>query len=172
MAKMAKMAGMETALSSVSDGLIAAIFDRAELDDIVCYGFTAQSADGYPLPPVKRDGDADPEMTIRARMQPGKLTVRVVVRVRTTDTALKVDIGAVYSIPDVLDHPAQLIARFIAGSAIPTIYPFVREVIADASRRVGREQYLIASLAPPQVSDAILNGMVDDLGTSAAGGHY
>src|SRR5262250_1602888 len=117
---MTKMVGMETALSNTPGGPVAAILDRAELDDIVCYGLTAQSAAGYPLPPVKRDDDSNSEMTVRARMQPGGLTVRVIVRIRTADAALKVDIGAVYSIPDVLDHPPQFIARFIADSAIPT----------------------------------------------------
>lgn len=48
-------------------------------------------------------------------------------------------------------------------SAIPTIYPFVREIIADVSRRVGVEQYVIVSLESPRVSGAILNRMVDDL---------
>jgi hypothetical protein len=160
---MTKMAGMETALSSTSDSPVAAILDRAELDDIVCYGLTAQSAAGYPLPPVKGDDDANSEMTVRTRMQPGKLTVRVIVRIRTADVNLKVDIGAVYSIPDVLDHPPQFIARFIVDSAIPTVYPFVREAIADASMRVGGERYLMAGLAPPQVSDTVLNGIADDL---------
>jgi hypothetical protein len=150
-------------LPSTSDGPSAAILDRAELDDIVCYGLSAQSAAGYPLLPVKGDDDSDQEMTIRARMQPGKLIVRVVVRVRTTDAALTVDIGAAYSIPDLLDHPPRFIARFIADSAIPTLYPFVREIIADTSRRVGGEQYLIASLEPPQASDTVLNKMADDL---------
>lgn len=158
-----KMAGMETALPSTPDNPTVAIFDRAELDDIVCYGIVAQSAAGYPLPPMKGDDDSDQEMTIRARIQPGKLIVRVVVRVRTTDAALKVDLGAVYSIPDVLDHPPQFIARFIVDSAIPTIYPFVRESISDASRRIGDENYLMASLEPPRVSDSILDRMVDDL---------
>jgi hypothetical protein len=160
---MMKMAGMETALSNAPDGPLAAILDRAELDDIVCYGLAAQSAAGYSLPPVKRDDDSDSEMTVRTRMQPGKLTVRVIVRIRTTDAALEVDLGAVYSIPDVLDHPPQFIARFIADSAIPTIYPFIRELIADASRRVSGERYLMASLEPPRVSDTVLNRMTDDL---------
>lgn len=158
-----KMAWMETALPSPPDNPIAAIFDRAELDDIICYGIVAQSAAGYSLPPMKGDDDSDQEMAIRARIQPGKLIVRVVVRVRTTDAALKVDLGVMYSLPDVLDHPPQVIARFIVESTIPTIYPFVREGVADASRRIGGEHYLMTSLEPPRVSDVILNTMTDDL---------
>jgi len=145
------------------DGRIAAIIDRAELDDIVCYGLTARSAAGYPLPPVTGEGDAEPDMVIRARLRPDALTVRIVVRMRTPDAALQVDIGAVYSILDMLDYSPQVLVRFIADSAIPTIYPFVREIIADASRRVGVEHYVIASLEPPRVPEAILNGMADDL---------
>jgi len=150
-------------LPSTVQSRLAAIIDRAELDDIVCYGLTARSAAGYPLPPVTGDSDADPEMVVRARLRPDGLTVRVVVRVRTTDAALQVDIGAVYSILDILDCSPQVIVRFIADSAIPTIYPFVRELIADVSRRVGVGHYVIASLAPPRVSEAILNRMADDL---------
>jgi len=145
---------------------VAAIVDRAELDDIVCYGLTARSVRsvaGSPLPPVTGDSDADPEMVIRARLRPDGLTVRVVVRVRTTDAALQVDMGAVYSIPDILDDSPHVIVRFIADSAVPTIYPFVRELIADVSRRVGVGHYVIASLELPRVSEAILTSMADDL---------
>jgi len=124
---------------------LAAIIDRAELDDIVCYGLTAQSAAGYPLPPFKADSDAATDMVIRARLRPDELTVRVVVRVRTTHAALKVDLGA-DRIPDILDDSAQDLVRFIADSAISTIYPFVRELIADVSRRVGVD-YVIAMRA-------------------------
>jgi hypothetical protein len=145
------------------DSRIAAIIDRAELDDIVCYGLTARSAAGYPLPPVTGDSDAGPDMVVRVRLRPDGLTVRVAVRVRTTDAALQVDIGAVYSIPGILDYSSQVLVRFIADSAIPTIYPFVREIIADVSRRVGAEHYVIASLAPPRVPEAILKSMADDL---------
>jgi hypothetical protein len=145
------------------DSRIAAIIDRAELDDIVCYGLTARSAAGYPLPSVTGESDAAPAMVIRARLRPDGLTVRVVVRVRTTDAALRVDIGAVYSIRGILDYSPQAVVRFIADSAIPTIYPFVREIIADVSRRVGVEHFVITSLEPPRVSEAILNSMADDL---------
>jgi hypothetical protein len=141
---------------------LAALTDRAALDDIVCYGLTAQSAAGYPLPPVTEEGDAAAELVIRARLQPDELTVRVVVRVRTPDAALQVDIGAVYSILDILDDSPQALVRFITDSAIPTIYPFVRELIADTSRRVGVE-HVIASLEPPRVSEEILNRLADDL---------
>jgi hypothetical protein len=144
------------------DSRLAAIIDRAELDGIVCYGLTAQAAAGYPLPPVTRDGDAAAELVIRARLRPDGLTVRVVVRVRTTDAALQVDLGVVYSIRDVLDDASHVLVRFITDSAIPTIYPFVRELLADTSRRVGVE-HLIASLEPPRVAEAILNGLADDL---------
>src|SRR5262249_13820448 len=139
------------------------IIDRAELDDVVCYGLTARSAAGYPLPPETGDSDADPEMVIRVRLRPDGLTVRSVVQVRITDAALHVDMGAVYSIPDILDDSPHVIVRFIADSAIPTIYPFVRELIADVSRRVGVQHYVIASLEPPRVSQAILDSMTDDL---------
>jgi hypothetical protein len=141
---------------------IAAIIDRAELDDIVCYGLTAQSAAGYPLPPVTGYSEAEPNMVIRAQLRPDGLTLRVVVRVRTTDAALQVDLRAVYRVPDILDYSPQVLVRFIADSAIPTIYPFVREIIADVSRRVSVE-HMIASLEPPRVPAAILSGMADDL---------
>jgi hypothetical protein len=147
------------------DSHITAIIDRAELDDIVCYGLIARSTAGYPLPPVTQDSDYEPEMVIRARLRPDGLTARVVVHVRTTDVTLQVDIGAVYSIPDILGHSPQAVVRFIADSAIPTIYPFVREIIADTSRRVGVE-HVIASLEPPRVSEAILNSMADDLASA------
>lgn len=150
-------------MPSTPDSVISAIVDRAELADVVCYGLTAQSAAGYPLPPAKENADSDPEMMIRAKLQPDGLTVRAIVQVRTTDAVLKVDVGAVYSIPGILDDSSRAIARFIVDSAIPTIYPFVREIIADVSRRVGVEEYLIASLESPRVSDAILNGMADGL---------
>jgi preprotein translocase subunit SecB len=150
-------------LLSTVESRITAIIDRAELDDIVCYGLTARSATGYPLPPVTGESDATPEMVIRAKLRPDGLTVRVVVNVRTTGAELQVDLGAVYSISDILDYSPQVVVQFIADSAIPTIYPFVREIIADVSRRVGVERYVIAILAPPQFSEAILNGMADDL---------
>jgi hypothetical protein len=142
---------------------LTAIIDRAELDDIVCYGLTARSAAGYPLPPVTGDGDATPTMSIRTRLRPDGLTVRVVVRVHTTDANLQVDFGVVYSIPDILDDSPQVLARFIADSTIPTIYPFVRELIADMSKRVGVGQYLIASLEPPRVPEEILTSLAGDL---------
>jgi len=119
-------------------------------------------AAGYPLPPITGERDAEPEMVIRARLRPDGLTVRVVVRVRTIDAVLRVDLGVVYLIPDILDDSPHVIVRFIADSAIPTIYPFVREIIADVSRRVGVDS-VIASLEPPRVSEAILNSMADDL---------
>lgn len=155
--------GQPTALPRTPDSTIAAIVDRAELEDIVCYGLTAQSAAGCPLPPVKGNDDSDPEMTIRTKLQPDELTVRVIVRAHTTDVALKVDAGAIYSIRGILEYPSQAIVRFIVDSAIPTIYPFVREIIADTSRRVGVEQYLIVSLEPPRFSDVVLNRMADDV---------
>jgi len=143
------------------DSRIAAVIGRAEPDDIVCYGITAQSAAGYPLPPVTA-GSELADMVVRAKLRPDGLTVRVVVRVHTPDAALKVDLGAVYRVPGILEHSAQVLVHFIAGSAIPTIHPFVRELIADVSRRVGAE-HMIASLEPPRVSDAILSSMADDL---------
>lgn len=151
---------MGTALPSTPDSIIAALANQAELDDIVCYGLSAQSAAGYPLPPVKESDDAELEMGIRALLRPDGLTVRAVVHVRTTEVTLKVDIGAVYSVPNILDYSPQVIVRFIADSAIPTIYPFIRESIADISRRVGVEQ-VIASLEPPRVSEAVLDSMAD-----------
>jgi len=75
---------------------------------------------------------------------------------------LQVDLGAVYSVPDILYCSPQVLVRFITDSAIPTIYPFVRELIADVSSRIGVE-YVIASLEPPRVSDAILNSLADDV---------
>jgi preprotein translocase subunit SecB len=148
-------------LPSTVDSRLAALIDRAELDDIVCYGLTAQSAAGYPLPPVTGDSDAA-KLVVRTKLRPDRVTVRVTVRVRATDAALQVDLAAVYSIRDILDCSPQVLVRFIADSAIPTIYPFVRELIADTSRRIGVE-YVIASLEPPRVSEENLNSLADDL---------
>ena len=148
-------------MPSTSASRLAALINRAELDNIVCYGLSAQSAAGYPLPPVTADSDAA-KLTVRTKLRPDGVTVRVTVRVRATDAALQVDLGAVYRVQDILDCSPQLLVRFIADSAIPTIYPFVRELIADVSRRIGVE-YVIASLKPPRVSEEILNRLADDL---------
>lgn len=121
-----------------------------ELDEIRCYGISARSRDGFVLPDVPPGEEEPPvQMSVRVRIDRSALGVRVRTDLLAADAEVQVDFGARYSAPKILEYPPALIADFVAEVAVDMIFPFIREAVADVTRRVGAEPQLLGLQQQP-----------------------
>lgn len=127
--------------------MIAAV----ELDDLRFFEISARARAGFALPEPDGDGDPPADMHIQVRVRPQEFGIRVRTTLVTDDADVRVDAAALYSAPGILTYEPELIAQFVTQVGIKTVFPFLREAIADATRRIGVEPHLLGVLRPDEI---------------------
>lgn len=109
-----------------------------DLADIRCYHVSATNGDG---PSTRKPGE---EIAVRTRVgvRPAGVAFRLDVRVPLPDGEARADVAAIYTAPHPFDAPRDVIVDFGDNVAVMAAFPFVRQIIADASERVGAREIL------------------------------
>ncbi|GLZ41112.1 hypothetical protein [Actinokineospora sp. NBRC 105648] len=123
-----------------------------ELVQVRCYEVRARARDGFASADDVEVAEGDPvDMRVLVRHADDRLGVRVRTDIQSKDVEVYVDIAVYYAVPPGAEYPRDVQASFVSSVAIFTVFPFLRETIADVTRRVGVDPHLLRLLRPGDI---------------------
>lgn len=142
------------------DAISAAdVLGVSELTDIVVYEVAARR-----LPDDGADVEPADEFSVNARSANESFETRGRLYLRTTEAEFVVEVGAIYILTDSVRLPPHVAAEFIERVGVMALYPFVREQVFSAARRLGvgapilgllrAGQFRVAQITDPAVPAA------------------
>jgi|GEM_PF-6600450 len=109
---------------------------------------SARARDGFDLPPPPDDDDVPVQLSVKLRIGSDTLAVHIRAEVLSAEAQVILHYEATHRAPRISEYKPALIGAFVAQVAIPAIFPFLREGLADATRRIGVKPQLLAVLLP------------------------
>ncbi|WP_173134909.1 protein-export chaperone SecB [Kibdelosporangium persicum] len=130
----------------VVDAEVSRLLDEAELLDVRCYEIGAKARAGFKLPKARDDREMPTELRVFIQRRKGELGVRIRAEILSDEAEVRADFAAIYTVPNEALYSERAIKQFVAKDAIFTIFPFLREAIAEATRRIGVEPHVLSML--------------------------
>lgn len=126
------------------------IVAEVELSDIRCFEIHAKAAAGF----ESTDADATEDeglvdLRIEVKQSKETLIVRVRADLASREVETSADIAAIYNKPRERQYSEDAVNRFVREVAMFTVHPFLREAVADATRRVGVVPHMLGLLRRP-----------------------
>jgi hypothetical protein len=122
------------------------MLDDVELVDVRCYEISAKARDGFKLAEARGGRELPTELNVFVQQSKGHLGIRIRAELLSEEAEARADFAATYHTPEDTEYTESAVKRFVAQDAIFTIFPFLREAIAEATRRISVEPHMLATL--------------------------
>lgn len=121
---------------------------EVELQRVRCYEISARAREGFERPEPATEEKTPVDLRVRTQQRPDTLGVRVRADLLTLDAEVHADMAAYFTTPENVTYSEAAVRRFVAEVALYVIFPFLRETVAEASRRVTGTPHLLGILHP------------------------
>lgn len=122
------------------------MLEEVDLTSVRCYEIRARARDGFKGKGSDEPDDSPVDMRIRLQVKNTTLGVRARTELTSREVEVCADIAAFFTKPEGVSYSRELVNKFVQEVALFTIFPFAREAIADATRRVGVEPHILGLL--------------------------
>ncbi|MEU4245840.1 hypothetical protein AB0F15_00325 [Amycolatopsis sp. NPDC026612] len=122
------------------------MLEEVDLTSVRCYEISARARDGFKLKEVDESEDRPVDMRIRVQVKSETLGVRTRTELTSSEVEVRADIAVFFKKPEGVRYSHELVNRFVKEVALFALFPFAREAIADATRRVGVEPHVLGLL--------------------------
>ncbi|MBE1577729.1 hypothetical protein ACFORH_11095 [Amycolatopsis roodepoortensis] len=123
--------------------------DPLRLDDIRQYEVSARAHSGFPLSSREFAGEAnEQEWKFYVHSTETTVALRARLAMETPDASYVVDAVVRYRSATPFTAEPSVLQDFLNGEAMPTLYPFIREALHEAGRKIRAEAILLGTYDP------------------------